>query len=38
MRDDTMARIRRLLTGKEVRGEKRGRVFRVVTQLVRSQN
>jgi hypothetical protein len=38
MRDDTMARIRRWLTGKEVRGEERGRVSRVVTLLVRCQN
>jgi hypothetical protein len=38
MRDDTMARISRWITGKEVRGEKRGRVSRVVTLLVRPQN
>jgi hypothetical protein len=38
MRDDTMARIRGWLTGKEVRGEERGRVSRRGTQLVRCQN
>jgi hypothetical protein len=38
MRDDTMARIRRWLTGKEARGEERGRVSRVIALLFRCQN